>query len=295
MYEIDRFDVGPGAYGIAFGPTGVVCVTLVEAGAVARIDPDGAVERVPLPRDGARPMVLAPGLDDDLFFSSGDGWIGRIDGAGTVTAVPVPLPGAPYGVCVTGDGALWCTVPTHDQIVRVGPDGADEVIDAPIGSMPSHITVGPDGWPCCTLHPANALGVVAPDGLRQIGLPTPDAGPVGIAATADTVWFTEINAGRIGRWAGDRVDEFDLGEPACRPHAVAASGDGGCWTTLWAAGAVVRLDADGRIMDRIALPAGSEPHGLAVGADGSLWVALETVGAAARITSAMSWTAGEPS
>ena|SRR5689334_6641440 len=61
-----------------------------------------------------------------------------------------------------------------------------------------------------------------------------------------------------------------------RPHAVAATPDGGCWATLWAASSVVRLDRDGGLAEEISFPPGSEPHGIALGPDGSVWVALET-------------------
>jgi virginiamycin B lyase len=56
---------------------------------------------------------------------------------------------------------------------------------------------------------------------------------------------------------------------------VVATPDGGCWTTLWGAAAVARLDANGNIVDQHALGEGSEPHGLTVDTDGSVWVALE--------------------
>ena len=64
---------------------------------------------------------------------------------------------------------------------------------------------------------------------------------------------------------------------------LAATPDGGCWATLWAASSVVRLDRDGGLAEEISFQPGSEPHGIALGPDGSVWVALEA-GSLAHLT-----------
>jgi virginiamycin B lyase len=111
-------------------------------------------------------------------------------------------------------------------------------------------------------------------------MPTAAAGPVGITAGVDGVWFTEILANQAGRINADgTIKEYPL--PAgSKPHA-AATADGGCWLTLWGSGALLRLDADGNIVGEHPLGAGSEPHGLAIAGD-AVWVALEA-GALAEV------------
>jgi virginiamycin B lyase len=98
------------------------------------------------------------------------------------------------------------------------------------------------------------------------------------------MWFAEIGVGRIGRIGPDgRIEEYPLPDPSCRPHAVTATPDGGCWATLWAASSVVRLDRDGGLAEEISFQPGSEPHGIALGPDGSVWVAPEA-GSLAHLT-----------
>ena len=83
------------------------------------------------------------------------------------------------------------------------------------------------------------------------------------------------NAGWVALRADGRIEEFPLPDRSCRPHAIAATADGGCWATLWAASSVIRLDRAGHLVEETRFQAGAEPHGIALAADGTLWVALE--------------------
>jgi virginiamycin B lyase len=113
-------------------------------------------------------------------------------------------------------------------------------------------------------------------------LPTPDAGPVGITATADAVWFVEMGSSLVGRISPDgRISEFPLPDRDARPHAIVAAPDGGCWLSEWGPSRVAHVSPDGDVRE-VVLPASSEPHGLTVGPDGAVWVAPEA-GAVARI------------
>ena len=109
--------------------------------------------------------------------------------------------------------------------------------------------------------------------------PTPRSGPVGIAATHDAVWFTEILAGQLGRIPmDDAIQELPLGDEA-KPHAVIPAQADGVFVSLWGAGEVAHVSFDGEVAT---IPAGEEPHGLAIGPDDGLWVALEA-GVVARL------------
>jgi len=87
---VTEYEVGPGAYGVTLGADGAAWTSLTGRGELARVGPDGQVSHVSLDSAQSRPMVLARGPDDAIWFSRGDGQIGRADPAGTVSAMPVP-------------------------------------------------------------------------------------------------------------------------------------------------------------------------------------------------------------
>jgi virginiamycin B lyase len=147
------------------------------------------------------------------------------------------------------------------------------------------VSVGADGVLWFTLNRANAVGRLRPGGEPEIfPLPTPEAGPVGIAAAGDGAWFTEILAGRVGFVGVDgRITEAALPDPAARPHAVVTDGPG-CWVTEWGTSRLAHVDEHGEV-EHVDLPAGGEPHGLTRGPDGALWIALED-GRLARVAAA---------
>jgi virginiamycin B lyase len=204
---------------------------------------------------------------------------------GSDTSFPIEPGSAPFGITVGPDDAIWFAAMSSDRIGRIATDGQVTWLDLPAQcAMPSMIATGPADTVWATLNQANALAEVdiANDRATIHPLPTQDAGPVGIAATADAVWFTEIMAGQIGRIdATGHIREFPLPDRDARPHAIAADPTDGCWVTEWATNGVSHISDAGDIQ-HVALPADSEPHGLTHGPDEALWVALES-GSVARI------------
>jgi virginiamycin B lyase len=286
--RIREFPVGPpgsGPYALTVGPDDALWITLVHAGQIARLWPDGRLDLYELDSATCRPSQVTTGPDGALWFTRpADDRIGRITTSGETTVFPVKAGSAPFGITAGCDDALWFTAMGTDQIARISTDG--HVTEFPLperGAMASMITAGPDGALWFTLNQAHAIGRMSTDGdIAIYPLPTPDAGPVGIAAAVDTIWFVEIVAGQVGCIGLDgTIREFALRDRAARPHAIVADSAGGCWLSQWGNSSVARVTGDGDLRE-IALPAGSEPHGLAIGSDGALWVALEA-GSAARI------------
>ena len=172
------------------------------------------------------------------------------------------------------DGALWFTA--TDRVGRITVGGEITEFALPGGSMPAMITTGPDGAMWFTLNQAHAIGRIdMRGGLTVRDVPTRGAGPVGIAATHDAVWFTEILAGRIGRIADEApIQELALDDAESKPHAIIPAQADGVWVSLWGADQIAHISDEGEIAT-LDLPPGSEPHGMAIGPDQALWVALE--------------------
>ena len=126
------------------------------------------------------------------------------------------------------------------------------------------------------LNGAGALACVNNAAVRIVELPggRAPAAPVGVAASPAGIWYADIAGGCVGRVdPSGSVEQVSFADPACRPHAVAADTDGGCWVTLWGSGRLARVTAGGDVTVRD-LP-GREPHGLWVEAT-LVWVAMES-------------------
>ena len=250
-------------YSLAAAAGGALWMTLVEPGGLARLD------TLELHPTAGRPMQAAAALGE-LWYTTDADTLGRVHPPLTVD---LPAGSAPYGVDIGLDGSVWFTAPGRDRLGRRAPDGTVTYVDLPEGSYAAMLAVTADGAVWAALNRAGALARW--DGELRI-IPAPTA-PVGVAADGDGVWFADIAGGAVGfadpSGAVRRFAFDEAGGVPCRPHAVAADPDGGCWATLWGSGELARVSPDGAI-ERTALP-GSEPHGLIV-ADGEVWVAMES-------------------
>ena len=258
-----------GPYALTAGPDGALWVTLPERGAVARVELDGTVTHHDV---GPRPLQIVAGPDGALWFTAQDR-IGRLSLAGELSAVPAV---EPYGIAVGPDRAIWYT--GSDHVGRVGGDRFA------VTGFPAMICAGPDEAMWFTLNAASAIGRIDMRGNLSVReLPTPQAGPVGIAATHEAVWFTEILAGQLGRIPmDDAIQELPLPDRECKPHAVIAAQADGVWVSLWGSAELAHVSFDGELAI-LPLPPASEPHGMAVSHDGALWVALESANALLRV------------
>ena len=93
------------------------------------------------------------------------------------------------------------------------------------------------------------------------------------------MWFTELNANRIGRLdpskakslTSEGITEFELPQPNSKPHFLTIAKNGWIWFTE-GANRIGRLDpADGTFKEYDIPSPHSEPHQIIEGPDGSIW------------------------
>jgi virginiamycin B lyase len=266
---------GSAPYAVARTPGGVLWVTLPTPGVLARVEPEGGGVTMHEPIAGpCQPMLVTIDADAAVWYSRGDDRLGRLDGSGAQSVIELPAGSAPYGIGAGPDGAIWFTARGTNQVGRRTADGEIRMIGLPVPDAgPAMLAVAGDGAVWVALNAAGALARVDGGAAELVELPR-DAAPVGIAAGADGIWYADIGGGRVGHVdAAGAVRQMVFDDPACRPHAVAADPDGGCWATLWATGRLARVTPDGDV-EQYPLP-GREPHGLALTGT-HVWVALES-------------------
>jgi virginiamycin B lyase len=138
--------------------------------------------------------------------------------------------------------------------------------------MPFGVAVGADGTVWGTEQAANKLVRISPDGqIVEIDVPTRRATPGDIAVeTSGAVWFLELNAGKIGRFAEGQFTELDV--PSASPGLVslAIAPDGAVWFTELRARRLGRL-REGAITEIPLSRDDARPFGIAVDAGGSVW------------------------
>ena len=118
------------------------------------------------------------------------------------------------------------------------------------------------------------------------------AGPNVIAKGPDgAMWFSEYQAGKIGRIAADgSITTYPSGQAqltaSAEPSGLVAGPDGNIWFTEYGAGKIGDIDpSTGALVGEYPLPAGisSQPEGIVVGPDGALWVTERGAGKIGRL------------
>ncbi len=123
---------------------------------------------------------------------------------------------------------------------------------------------------------ASAYGEV----VLEYHTPTPDSSPADLAFdAAGNLWFTELNANRIGRLDPSKVKtstsqgitEYELPHPNSKPHFLTIADNGMVWFTE-GANRIGSLDPKTGAIKEYDIPSpNSEPHQIAEGPDGYLW------------------------
>ena len=257
-------------YALAASQDGPVWMTVLSPAGLARLSRDGT--EVTLRELPAKPMLLAIGAGGTVWHTSQDDRIGR-DGE---SWFPLPDGAAPYGIAAAQDGGVFFSAPGIDRIGHITASG--EITMVPASGYAAMVAVSDDGAAWVALNAGGKLARWDRASLDIVDIPPgrTAAAPVGLAAAGHggRVWYADIAGGSVGLAdAGGLISRVEFDDPGCRPHAVMASPDGGCWATLWGSGQLARVSADGSVT-LTDLP-GQEPHGLTLVGD-EVWVAMES-------------------
>jgi virginiamycin B lyase len=253
---------------------------------IGRITTSGEFTRWPV--DSSWSLgTIAPGPDGNMWFCARtapyppfSGLLGRVKPDGTIDVFSLPTAGfAPGSPTVGSDGRLWFTECSANEVCRVGAltISSGQFYEQALSGTVGEMTSGPDGnlW----INQGSKLSRLTTQGnLAPFPLPTPNDAAGGIAVGSDgNLWFTEIDASKVGRMTftggfPGGITEFPVASDF--PGKIVAGNDGAMWF----------LEADPRSLSRISL-AGDVTllpilaDGVTAGPDGNIWItAADQVG-----------------
>lgn len=173
----------------------------------------------------------------------------------------------PYAIAFAPNGDLWVTLVNTGELLRREPDGTEHRFA--IGERPGLLSVTPEAaW--CAVSGEDRLAKVTPDGaLSFFDAP---GGPYGVAATADAVWTTLMQANTIASFGADgRNADIPIPVDGAFPAMLAIDDEGSVWVSLNQGHALARSDPAGGF-DLIELGEGAAPVGIAA-SGGYVWAA----------------------
>jgi|SoiMetStandDraft_5_1073268.scaffolds.fasta_scaffold01366_8 virginiamycin B lyase len=265
--------------GIAVAGDGTVWFTLEGASALGLVR-DGRVRKIPKGADSVEPLGLA--LD-----ASGRAWyteapkqrVARASADGSIATFSLATPVARLGrLAVAPDGGVWFAEASLVSVTHLS-DGrlTRHVLGSlnpaePMDAAPFGIAVSRGGHVWATLQKANKLLQISPSGdKRAFDVPTRGSGLGDVAVGADgVVWFVELAANKIGRFADGRFEEFAVSTPSAGLTGLAVAPDGAAWFTELRGHKLGRLHA-GAITEYVLPRPDARPFGIAVDAGNNVW------------------------
>ena len=264
---------------IATASDGAVWFTL-EASDSIGIWKDGKIFKIPKGAGSVEPLGLAIDADGRAWYTEAPRQrISQASPDGTIRSFGLLTPVARLGrLAVAPNGDVWfaetslvsVTQLNNGRLTRhvVGSLGGETPMDA----APFGVAVAPDGAVWATLQNVNKLLRIASTGEKvAFDVPTRASGLGDVAVGANgAVWFLELAANKIGRFAEGRFEEFRVPTPRAGLTALAVAPDGDAWFTEVRGGRLGRVHA-GAITE-FALPrADARPFGIAVDARNNVW------------------------
>jgi virginiamycin B lyase len=255
------------------GPNGAVWFTIEFSDAIG-VFRNGKIDRISKGPENLEPLGLAAdGVGGAWYTDTPMRAISHISSDGTIQSFPLSTPIVRLGrLAVAPDGAVWFGDITTASVTRL-KDGMFIRHDvSSLGATPYGIAVDPAGVVWTTLQGADQLGWLSTDGqVTALDVPTRNSGLGDISVDrSGAVWFLELRANKIGRFAEGRFTEFVLPTPSAGLTALAAAPDGAVWFTELSVGKLGRLRG-GKVAEFRLPRAESRPFSVAVDAANNVW------------------------
>ena len=274
--QLDPSDI---PVGIAPSPDGSVWFTL-DASNTIGILRDGAVQKLPKGADSVEPLGLAIDAGGRAWYTEAPKQrISRVSADGTITSFGLATPVARLGrLAIAPAGDVWFAETSLVSLTNLKDGRLTRHVlgafapGAPMDAAPFGVAIARDGTVWATLQNVNKLLRIAPNGDKTaFEVPTRASGLGDVAVGADgAVWFLELAANKIGRFAAGRFEEFTVPTAAAGLTGLAVAPDGGAWFTELRGHKLGRVHA-GAITEFV-LPRGdARPFGIAVDAANNVW------------------------
>jgi virginiamycin B lyase len=198
---------GAGPHGLWIDPDGHTVWWTGKAGdVIGRLDPTAARMQVyPLPAHSghASPIYIAPGPDNDMWFTELDGSrVGRITEDGHIDEFPTPTASSRPIALVSHGGRIWFTEESGHAYADV--DAAGNITEHPLprpDAQPTGIAFDRSGALWIGYSKPDMIARILPSGAaKEFPLLTTDAVIHRVTAGPDGgMWFTELAADKLGR------------------------------------------------------------------------------------------------
>ena len=235
---------------------------------------NGKIDRIRKGSENLEPLGLAPdGAGGAWYTDISARAISRISSDGSIRSFPLSTPIVRLGrLALAPDGSVWFADVTTASVTRL-QDGVFVRHDVgSLGATPYGIAVDANDGVWTTLQGADLLAYVSTNGeLSTLDVPTHNSGLGDVTVDQrGAIWFLELRANKIGRFAEGRFTEFTIPVESAGLTALAAAPDGSVWFTELSVGKLGRL-RDGRLAEFPLPRTGSRPFAVAVDATNNVW------------------------
>ena len=274
-----RLSVDDIPVGIAVSRDGTVWFTLEGSNTLGLVR-NGHLQKLPKGADSVEPLGLA--IDD-----AGHAWyteapkqrISRASTDGTIASFALATPVARLGrLAVAPNGDVWFAETSLVSVTQLREGRLTRHVlgsltpTAPMDAAPFGIAVSSEGHVWATLQNANKLLRISTGGEKTaFDVPTHGSGLGDVAVGIDgAVWFVEIAANKIGRFAAGRFEEFAVPTRSAGLTGLAVAPDGAAWFTELRGHRLGRVHG-GAVTEYVLPRADARPFGITVDTGNNVW------------------------